>query len=84
MTGEVARTFGPHVVQIGSSAPDAVLVIIPFTHTLTPGVRVEVTGRVRTFRQVELELALGIDLGPEVARFEGARSLIATSVRSAP
>ncbi len=77
--------FGPHVIQVGgSTAPDPVLVVVPFRHTLEPGARVEVTGRVRTFRRAELESALGIDLGADVARFEGTRSLVASSVRSAP
>ncbi len=84
MTGEVVRTIGPHVVEIGGAPADAVVVVIPFRHTLTPGVRAEVTGRVRTFRRVAQELELGIDLGPDVAQFEGARSLVVSSVRVAP
>jgi len=84
VTGEVARAFGPHVIQIGSTAPDPVLIVVPFRHALEPGVRVEVTGRVRTFRRAELESALGIDFGADVARFEGARCLVASSLRAAP
>ncbi len=84
VTGEVVRTVGPHVVEIGGAPPDGVVVVIPFRHTLRPGVRVEVTGRVRTFRPVELELELGIDLGADVVQFDGSRSLVARSLRVAP
>jgi hypothetical protein len=85
LTGEVTRTFGPHVVQVGTSpSRDPVLVVFARPTTLAPGTPIEATGRIRTFNRVEIESELTVRLGPDVDGLEGRSCLVAETLRLGP
>ncbi len=81
LTGQVTRSFGPYVVQVGGPRSQPVLVVLPTASSFSEGTRLEVSGRISTFSRSDLEAELGVDLGPEVEALTGARCLIASSVR---
>ncbi len=82
LTGQVTRSFGDHVIQIGTGPAEPVLVVLPTPSSFSVGARVEVSGRIRTFDPAGLGVELGVDLGPDAQRFEGERCLVAVTVRS--
>ncbi len=81
LTGHVTRSFGNHVVQLGTAPSEPVIVVFPRASAFPEGARVEVSGRIRTFSKADIEAELGIELGPEVDGLAGAKCLIAASVR---
>ena len=81
LTGRVTRSYGSHVVQLGNSPSEPVLVVLPTPRTFPNGVRLEVSGRIRTFARADLEAELGVDLGPEVEGLAGSPCLVAAAVR---
>lgn len=82
LTGQVTRSFGTHVVQLGTAPSEPVLVVLPTPSSFRQGVRLEVIGRITTCVPETLEGELGVDLGPEVDVLEGSTCLVAASVRS--
>ncbi len=82
LTGEVTRSLGRYVIQLGSAPPQPVLVVLRSPNPFPVGTRVEVTGRIRTFSRAGLEAELGVDLGSEVEGLDGQRCLVAVTVRS--
>ena len=82
LTGQVARSFGDHVFQLGTGPAEPVLVVLATPSSLAVGARVEVSGRIRTFDPARLGVELGVDLGPDAQHFEGQRCLVAVTVRS--
>ena len=81
LTGEVTRSLGPHVIQLGSSPPEPVLVVLRNPNPFPLRTRVEVSGQIRTFSRPALEAELGVDLGAEVDGLDGERCLVAATVR---
>ncbi len=82
LTGQVARIFGAHVIQVGDGPAEPVLVVLRAPNSFPVGTRLEVSGRIRTFNSARLAAELGVDLGPEAPRFDGERCLVAVVVRS--
>lgn len=80
LTGRVTRSFGSHVLQVGSSTSAPVLVVFPDPQSFPVGTLLEVQGRTRPFVAAALEVELGVDLGPEVEGLTGT-CVIVTSVR---
>ncbi len=76
--GPVTEVLGGHALTVGRSGQEPLVVVFRHPPAVPVGAVVEVTGRVRTLRVVELEGELGIDLEPEVERFEGASCLVVT------
>lgn len=81
LTGQIMRTFGMHVIQLGTAPRDPLIVVLRRPEPVFVGQRVEVSGEVRTFRRAELQSELAVDLGAEVHNLEGQRCLLARSVR---
>ncbi|MFP5319833.1 MAG: hypothetical protein ACLGI2_16260 [Acidimicrobiia bacterium] len=81
LTGEVARSFGRHVVQLGTAPTEPVLVVLRESGLYPPGTRLTVRGRISTFVRSQLEEELGVDLGAEVEGLTGERCLVAVEVR---
>ncbi len=81
VVGHIARAFGMYVLQLGSTTPEPLIVVLRRPEPLSVGQRVEVTGEVRTFHRAELEAELAVALGPEATSVEGQRCLLANSVR---
>lgn len=81
VAGRITRTFGAHVIQLGSARGDPLIVVLRRAEPLLEGQRVAVSGDVRTFRRAELESELAVDLGSETVGLEGQRCLLARSVR---
>ncbi len=82
LTGVVTRSLGAYVIQVGTTPPEPVLVVLTSPNPFPVGTRLEVTGRIRTFERAELEAELGVAFGPEVHGLEGQRCLVAATVRS--
>ncbi len=82
LTGRVARTFGPHVIQVGAGQAEPVLVVLRTPSAFPVGARLEVRGRIRTFDAANLAGELDVDLGLDAQRFDGERCLVAVAVRS--
>lgn len=81
LTGEVTRSFGQHVIQLGTSPPDPVLLVFRTPHAFRLGVPLEVSGHTRVFERAEIEGELGLDLGSEVVGLDGQSCLIVAAVR---
>ncbi|HWC11727.1 MAG TPA: hypothetical protein VG455_10935 [Acidimicrobiales bacterium] len=81
VAGRITRTFGAHVIQLGSASREPLIVVLRRAEPVFDGQRVAVSGDVRTFRRAELESELAVDLGSETVGLEGQRCLLADSVR---
>ena len=81
VVGGITRTFGAYVLQLGDAPSDPLIVVLQRAKPFLAGQRLAVSGDVRTFRRVELESELAVDLGCETSGLEGQRCLLAHSVR---
>ena len=81
LTGQVTRSVGNHVVQLGTAPTEPVLVVLREPGLYPTGTRLTATGRISTFVRAEMEEELGVDLGPEVEGLTGERCLVAVEVR---
>ena len=80
LSGRVTESFGAHVFAVGSGA-ERVIVVTVTPAGVSIGGDVDVTGRVRTFRRVELEAELGVDLGSATNELEEESCLVASVTR---
>jgi len=80
LSGRVTAAYGPHVFVVGSGA-ERVIVVTEMPVAVSVGRDVDVTGRVRTFRRLELEAELGVDLGAAANELENASCLLASVAR---
>ena len=72
--------FGAHLFAVGSGA-ERVVVVTATPMAVSIGRDVDVTGRVRTFRRLELEAELGVDLGEGANELENSSCLVASVAR---
>jgi len=82
LTGDVTRSLGSYVVQLGAGSPEPVIVVFRSPTHFPDGARLEVRGRITTFSAADLERKLQVELGPEVDALEGLDCLVTTSVRT--
>lgn len=80
LSGRVTGAYGPHVFAVGSGV-ERVIVVTATPVAFSVGSDVDVTGHVRTFRRQELEVELGVDLGPSAVSLEDGSCLVASNAR---